>query len=150
MKCQYCGHQPKESSALFCSQCGSNFFGQMPGPYVGEDIDRGIYRVHFQLEDEFDNESSAYSAITSHKYWAERAIKGKPEEFRAELIQSTVTKKTHPYVCGNCYRHVSKQKKGRCKLCSHEEWKKRSDKTKSLERNPPPYRSDYEEDPFLC
>ena len=88
-------------------------------PFVGESIDRGIYRVTYApVEAEFDHSDSAEDAAC-HACWntdSELPI------FEVEKVRSTVTKETHPWICGSCERYVTDNLHGRCGNCSETNW----------------------------
>jgi len=132
----------------FCNQCGSKMQEIRPLPFVGDSQTRGIYRVTICIEREFDSEDEAEEAA-SRSYLNDeiRFCRCDPNSrkpglkpIQVALVRSTVTLKTHPYVCRFCRDNeeeileadllggpallppVSHTTEGRCNHCDMQDW----------------------------
>lgn len=90
--------------------------------YVGEDIDKGVYRITFPpVEDEFNHLDSARDAAR-HSGWGEDQ---EFSDYTVEKVKSTVTPDLYPYVCGGCAGFVHTDNSGACEGCGSTDWKAR-------------------------
>ncbi len=107
----------------FCRGCGTAIPKEQKIPLIGSYKEAGIYRITFSpVEDEFSGKEQVEDKAR-HSLWGEdREFEG----FKVEKVRSTVTKKTHPYVCGTCNQYVSENTDGECSGCGGQNWKKRA------------------------
>ena len=114
MICSKCEKRISLEGAQFCPHCGSPQEVEKQLPYVGERIDKAVYRLTFApVEGEFDNEDSAWEAVR-HSSWDKDREFG---ECTVDCMRSLVSPETHPLICGSCGRVVSNTAEGRCMGC---------------------------------
>ncbi|HSI21358.1 MAG TPA: zinc-ribbon domain-containing protein [Verrucomicrobiae bacterium] len=119
--CENCRTQA-EDTASFCSRCGQQLPHEPELPFVGVRDDTGIYRITYApVEEEFQGKDAAEDAAR-HSAWNNDTSF---EEYTVELVRSTVTVETHPFVCGTCSDYVSPTDKGKCNQCGEINWVKR-------------------------
>lgn len=141
MKCPECNLKTRGSGINFCSRCGHQFSNTKKGISIGDSTSKGVYRKKYTLIKEFDSRNDAYSLEEFLEY----------DHIEVKLVRSTVTKNSHPYICGFCYRSVTKFTKGNCRICNSRKWIKHNQETDLKEKNPPSlWPDDDYEDPFLC
>ena len=136
-QCRKCNHRGRLDES-FCGKCGGELQLFKPLPYSGEDDTRGIYRVTIVVEREFRNQDHAEEAAGKSELGEDEGrfydIPGRI--IKTELVRSTVTPETHPYVCGYCrdegetryYREhppITDNPETRCNGCSKTAWEPR-------------------------
>ena len=122
LTCQKCKAQTQDMEASFCAKCGTPFPEEAKIPYVGEDIDRGFYRITYAPVEGIFNHMDAAKEAARHSAWNEDTEFG---DFNVEKKESTVTSVTHPYICGECKKIVSSVTKGKCAGCGAQNWQPR-------------------------
>ncbi len=122
LTCIKCGQNNRDDSANFCPSCGTAYPLDQKKPYVGVFKKRGNFRITFDpVVGEFDHEDEAIDAAR-HSSWNEDSEFG---EYKVEILESTVTPDTHPYICGECGDYVTDNPSGKCSGCNSTNWVKR-------------------------
>lgn len=129
-----------ETADNFCRICGGPMQTISQLPFVGENPTKGTYQITIVANYEFRNQDAAEEAagksilgeVEVRFYDLIEKSKGKLE---VKFIESTVTKKTHPFVCGTCQKsentyisknpYVSHTDQGICENCGEQNWIKR-------------------------
>ena len=124
LTCPKCNQGCENMSAKFCYLCGTAYPNEQYIPFVGRLKTYGKYRLTFApVEDEFAHEDEVWDAVR-HSNW------NNGNEFdgcSVEFIESTVTLKTHSYICSDCGEYVTDNVDGKCNGCGETEWLSRED-----------------------